>query len=152
MFLLLVRTELGHCSTASVCKVSFPFHGKASQVIDISLTRMQKIIPPLLALMIHLALRDLIFMMRKREIYSPRMDVQLLSEHCAVTIISWSARGMLQKVFVKEMQKMIRWNIININTLLTDYSFRWGFYTDLNTKIAAEPVWTGPQLPAINLP
>lgn len=151
MFLLLVRTELGHCSTASVCKVSFPFHGKASQVIDISLTRMQKIIPPLLALMIHLALCDLIFMMRKREIYSPRMDVQLLSEHCAVTIISWSARGMLQKAFVKEMQK-IRWNIININTLLTNYSFRWGFYTDLNTKIAAEPVWTGPQLPAINLP
>lgn len=135
-----------------VKKMKCPILAQASQVIDISLTRMQKIIPPLLALMIHLALRDLIFMMRKCEIYSPRMDVQLLSEHCAVTIISWSARGMLQKVFVKEMQKMIRWNIININTLLNDYRFRRGLYIDPDIKIAAEPVWTGPRLPAINLP
>lgn len=74
---------------------------QASQVISILRTRMQKIIPPLLALMIHLALCDFIFMMRKCKVYSTSMDVQLLSKHCTVTIFSWSVSRTLQKLFTK---------------------------------------------------
>lgn len=102
-------------------KVKFPraLHASCTyhQVMNTLLTRMQKIIPPLLTLMIHLALRNFIFMMRKCEIYATGMDVQLLSKHCTVTIFSWSVSRTLQKLVVKKKKKK-RWS--NINMLFND--------------------------------
>lgn len=119
---------------------------EASRVINILLTRMQKVIPPLLTLMIHFTLCNFIFMMRKCKIYSTGMDVQLLSKHCTVTIFSWSVSRTLQKPFVEEMQKRIWWNIISLCGQFHDCSFKTRACTDLGYQNCSRTCMDGTRI------